>query len=79
MKTSRLLYLSAHHMAPYLWRSGELISEGLFATTDAGHQQFANYLEKNLSSTFSILVNVSEEGFHTETIPFCLLYTSRCV
>ena len=70
MKTSRLLYLSAHHMAPYLWRSGELISEGLFATTDAGHQQFANYLEKNLSSTFSILVNVSEEGFHTETIPF---------
>ena len=29
MKNSRLLYLSAHQLTAYNWRSGELTSEGL--------------------------------------------------
>ena len=70
MKTSRLLYLSAHQMSAYRWQSGELMSEGLFAATEPGHQDFAAYLAQNPKSVFSILVNVSEEGFQIETIPF---------
>jgi hypothetical protein len=70
MKTSRLLYLSAHQMSAYRWQSGELMSEGLFAATESGHQDFAAYLARNPQSVFSILVNVSEEGFQIETIPF---------
>jgi len=70
MKTSRLLYLSAHQMSAYRWQSGELMSEGQFAATEPGHQDFTAYLEQNPKSVFSILVNVSEEGFQIETIPF---------
>jgi len=70
MKTSRLLYLSAHQMTAYRWQAGELTAEGQFATTETGHQEFSNYLTQNSRSVFSILANVSEEGFQIETIPF---------
>ena len=66
----RLLYLSNHQMGAWLWQAGELISEGLFAATEAGHQQFTEYLSRHQGSVFSMLANVSEEGFHIETIPY---------
>ena len=70
MKTSRLLYLSTQNMSAYRWHSGELTCEGLFASTESGHKEFTDYLKQNPKSFFSILANVSEEGFHIETIPF---------
>lgn len=70
MKTRRLLYLSTHHLTAYLWRAGTLTSEAQFATTEIGHLQFAAYLAQNTKSVFSILANVSEEGFQIEAIPF---------
>ena len=47
MKTSRLLYLSAYQMTAYRWHSGKLTSEGLFAVTEGGHQQFSAYLAQH--------------------------------
>ncbi len=70
MKPRRLLYLSAHQMTAFVWRSGEVMSEGAYSATADGHQQFAAYLAQYPSSVFSLLVNVSEEGFHVESIPF---------
>jgi hypothetical protein len=49
---------------------GVLSEEGSFDATEAGKLGFANYLAGNRKSIFSILANVSDEGFHIETIPF---------
>lgn len=70
MKTRRLLYLSAHQATALRWQAGVLVGEGLFEATEAGHQQFAAYLAKHSESLFALLVNVAEEGFQIETIPF---------
>ena len=70
MKTDRLLYLSAYRMTAYHWHSGVLESEGVFAANDEGHQQFSDYVKQHRQATFTLLANVSEEGFHIETIPF---------
>lgn len=70
MKANRLLYLSAHQLIAYHWQSGKLTAEGQFATTPDGHLGFADYIARNRTSFFSILANVSEEGFQIETIPF---------
>jgi len=70
MKNSRLLYLCAHQMSAYRWRSGELTGEGEFAATVDGQQQFVDYLVQHRRSVFAILANVAEEGFQIETIPF---------
>ncbi len=70
MKPQRLLYLSAHQMTAYHWQAGELTCEEVFSVSESGVQQFAHYLARNMQSIFSLLANVSEEGFHIETIPF---------
>lgn len=70
MHVRRLLYLSAHQLTAFKWQSGVLSEEGSFDATEAGKLGFANYLAGNRKSIFSILANVSDEGFHIETIPF---------
>ena len=70
MQRSRLLYLSGHQLSAFHWHSGVLTNEASFDASEAGQVAFANYLAANSKSTFSILANVSEEGFQIETIPF---------
>jgi hypothetical protein len=70
MNSKRLLYLSSHQMSAYGGQPGNLTCEGSFATTESGHHEFSAYLAQHPKSVFSILANVSEEGFQIETIPF---------
>lgn len=65
-----LLYLSTHQMSACQWRSGRLSDEQSFPASDDGRERFAAYLKENGRSIFSLLVNVADEGFHIETIPF---------
>ena len=70
MKPQRHLYLSAQQLAAYRWHAGTLNEEGRFTVSEEGLLQFREYLASNPSSVFSLLANVAEEGFHSETIPF---------
>lgn len=70
MHRRRLLYLTSHQLSAFDWHSGVLTEEASFDTSEEGQVAFANYLAANSKSIFSILVNVSEEGFQIETIPF---------
>lgn len=70
MPTRHLLYLSALQATAFCWRNGELLEETHFATTAAGREQFAAYLEAHGKSRFAVLANVAEEGFQIESIPF---------
>lgn len=70
MPKHRLLYLSAHHLIALCWQDGALLGEGLFEPTDEGYAHFAAYLDAHGKSIFSLLINVAEEGFQIETIPF---------
>ena len=70
MTSTRLLYLSSHQMTAYGGQPGNLTCEGSFSTTESGHHEFAVYLAQYPKSVFTILANVSEEGFQIETIPF---------
>ena len=70
MYTRRLIYLASHQITACRWRGGELSDEGVFDSSEAGKQRFTQYLAENRKSLFSILANVSEEGFHIEMIPF---------
>lgn len=70
MRPQRLLYLSSHQMAAYHWQRGALTCEATFSPTESGLQQFTHHLAQHRNSVFSLLVNVAEEGFHLETIPY---------
>lgn len=70
MSQRRLIYLSVHHLTAYRWQSGVLSREASFEVGESGRAEFATYLAANAKGVFSILANVSEEGFHIEMIPF---------
>jgi hypothetical protein len=76
MRPRRLLYLSAHQLTAWLWRSGVLTCEAAFPAAEAGWRPFADYLGENPKSVFSLLANVAEEAFQVETIP-CLSGANR--
>lgn len=66
----RLLYLSAHNLTAWLWQQGRLQAEGTFVASEDGLAGFSTYLKSHISSQFSLLANLPEEGFQQETIPF---------
>jgi hypothetical protein len=70
MRSRRLLYLGTQEMTAWHWRRGALACEAAFPPTEAGVRQFAHYLAQNPKSRFSLLVNVADEGFRIETIPY---------
>lgn len=70
MKPHRLLYLNTHQLTAYVQRSGLLQAEATFAQSAEGVSQFADYLARSRKLCFAMVVNIAEEGFQTETIPF---------
>lgn len=45
--------------------------EGRFVADNSGTEEFAAYLRQHRDSLFTLLVDVSEEGFQIENIPHC--------
>ena len=70
MRSQQLLYLSAFQLVVYRWQAGTLVHTAAFADNEEGYRQFADYLNSHARERFALLVNIAEEGFHVETIPF---------
>ena len=70
MNKRRLLYLTAQQMVCCHWHSGKLDQSEVFPANENGYRQFSAYLALHAKDIYTLLLNVSEEGFHIETIPF---------
>lgn len=69
MPTRRLLYLTAHQLAAYRWQAGRISEETSFDEGDAGGG-FLAYLRQHPESLFALVVNVGEEGFQLDAVPY---------
>lgn len=69
MASRRLLYLTAHQLGAYRWNAGRIEEEASFEVADAA-EAFVAYLRQHRDSLFALLINVAEEGFQVDTIPF---------
>ena len=66
----RLLFTNALVTTAYHWHAGEITVEGEFHASPDGLAAFSKYLRRHKStSIFSLLVDVPDEGFHSEKIP----------
>jgi hypothetical protein len=71
MHARRLLYLSAHQLTAFkLWQSARCPRRVPSTPRKPGSSALCQLPRGNRKSIFSILANVSDEGFHIETIPF---------
>jgi hypothetical protein len=70
MPVRRVLILSAHQLSAFVWQGGSARAESTFENTPEGFAAFATYLSAEAKSVFTLVVNVAEESFQLETIPF---------
>jgi hypothetical protein len=70
MPQRRILFLDATRLAAYRCSGGSVEPEGSFATDATGLEAFGTYLARHRDCVFSLLADVSEEGFQAEDIPY---------
>jgi hypothetical protein len=66
----RLLYFTATRVLLYRWAHGRLAVESSFANNEDGAAAFAAQLRGAPASLFYVLVDIVEEDFHQENVPF---------
>ena len=70
MPDRRILHLSSHQIACFLWQGGMVHADGSFENTAEGIAGFSRYVAEHENSVFTLVINLAEEGFLQETIPF---------
>ncbi len=70
MSEKRLLYFTANRVAVYRSAHHKLALESSFANNEGGAADFAGHLGALPPSLFFVLVDIVEEDFHQENIPF---------
>jgi hypothetical protein len=66
----RFLYFTATRVVLYRWVRDRLSTESSFANTEEGAHAFGAVLRTVPHSIFSVLVDIVEEDFHQEHVPF---------
>jgi hypothetical protein len=66
----RLLYFTATRVLLYRWAHARLAVESSYANNEEGAQAFAAQLHGTPASLFYVLVDIVEEDFHQENVPF---------
>lgn len=70
MPGRRLLYLTGRSLAAYSWKSGVLAAEGIFDAGADAVADFTGYVANSPGSLYYLLVDVVEEDFFQENIPY---------
>ncbi len=70
MRERHLLYLSSQQLTAQSWKGGRFGEASSFPCSEAGVEAFRQYLESRRNEIFYLLVNVGDEGFQLETVPF---------
>lgn len=65
----RVLFLDTAGLSAWHITGNAVEEEGAFVADEAGLAAFADYLRARAGSLFMLLVDLPEEGFHTEEIP----------
>ena len=69
LRKKRLLYLTANRLAAYSLSRGKLVADAVFERNDAGLAAFPAYLAHS-RNPYYLVVDVVEEDYHQDTIPF---------
>jgi hypothetical protein len=69
LRSKRLLYLTANRLTAYSLSRGNLAVDGRYERNDSGLAAFAAYLARS-RNLYYLVVDVVEEDYHQDTIPF---------
>ena len=70
MPVKRILYFSSSQVGAFTWHAGTLTQDSVFENSEEGLPGFARYVSSSPKALYFILVDIVEEDFHQETIPY---------
>lgn len=70
MPQRRVLFVDNSRLAAYRIDAGSILPEAAFVADPAGLEAFAGYLAAHRDSVFMLLVDVVEEGFQSDDVPY---------
>jgi hypothetical protein len=70
MARKRLLYFTSRQVSAFSWERGRLEPEAVFGKEEDAVAAFSEYVAQDTEALYTILVDVVEEDFHQETIPY---------
>lgn len=70
MPAKRILYFTSSQVGAYTWRSGTLVQDAVFENAETTPPEFDTYIAEEPKALYFLLVDIVEEDFHQETIPY---------
>jgi len=70
MPAKRLLYFSSTQLTAFAWNAGTLTQDAVFANGEEALPEFGKYVARAPRALYYLLVDIVEEDFHQELIPF---------
>ncbi|MEM7206625.1 MAG: hypothetical protein AAF434_02260 [Pseudomonadota bacterium] len=66
----RILFCPGNRMIAYDWSNGKFGGVKRFSASDDGYREFELYLQNSLYRPIHIVVDLIEEEFHTDSVPY---------
>lgn len=70
MPAKRILYFTATDIGAYSWARGTLTRDTVFQNAEEAPPEFSQYVSESPQALYYILVDIVEEDFHQESIPY---------
>ncbi|MFM9966979.1 MAG: hypothetical protein ACKVQK_01050 [Burkholderiales bacterium] len=70
MPAKRILYFTASQVRAYSWQAGALVQDRAFENGETTPPEFDAYVAEAPLALYYLLVDIVEEDFHLETIPY---------
>lgn len=70
MPAKRLLYLTSSQVSAFRWNAGTLTQDAVFENGEEAPPEFGKYVAGAPQALYYLLVDIVEEDFHQESIPY---------
>ena len=70
MPAKRLLYFTSNLVSAYTWSAARLVQDATFENAEATPPEFEKYIDEAPEAIYFLVVDIVEEDFHQETIPY---------
>ena len=70
MPAKRLLYFTSNQVSAYTWSAARLVQDATFENAEATPPEFEKYIDEAPEAIYFLVVDIVEEDFHQETIPY---------
>ena len=70
MPAKRILYFTTNQVVAFTWTAGTLVRDAVFPQGEEAPPEFTSYVSQSPQALYFLLVDIVDEDFHQELIPY---------